>query len=132
MILSKINNQQEIYSIMTQLKNSFYSSIVQNDVFLIEISKKFSKYAEFYCLKQENEPIGFIAFYDNNQETKTAFLSMIIVSKEYQGKGVGKYLLNNVLNNLFSHNYFSKSILNLDSILFISVLNSSPESPYAI
>lgn len=117
---------------MTQLKNSFYSSIVQNDVFLIEISKKFSKYAEFYCLKQENEPIGFIAFYDNNQETKTAFLSMIIVSKEYQGKGVGKYLLNNVLNNLFSHNYFSKSILNLDSILFISVLNSSPESPYAI
>ncbi len=97
MILSKINNQQEIYSVMTQLKNSIYSSIVQNDVFLIEISKKFSKYAEFYCLKQENEPIGFIAFYDNNQETKVAFLSMIIVSKEYQGQGVGKYLLNKMI-----------------------------------
>ena len=97
MIMSKTNNQQEIYSVMARLKNSIYSSIVRNDFFLIELSKKFSKYAEFYCLKQEDEPIGYIAFYDNNQETKVAFLSMITVSKEYQGQGLGNRLLNKMI-----------------------------------
>ena len=42
----------------------------------------------------EDQITGMIAFYCNNITDKKAFLSMIVVKAEYQGKGVGGVLLN--------------------------------------
>lgn len=41
----------------------------------------------------EGELKAFISYYKNNPEKTVAFLTMILVAKDYQGKGIGKLLL---------------------------------------
>ncbi len=42
---------------------------------------------------QRNAIIGFIAIYINDYKTKTAFISLIAVKSDYQGRNIGKQLL---------------------------------------
>lgn len=48
----------------------------------------------------EGDLKGFISFYCNDSDRKRAFLSMIIVAKDYRSKGVGKLLFNASLEYL--------------------------------
>lgn len=103
MEIKKNSDENIIFSILNSLKDSFFSDSVKNEVFISDISKKFSKFAEFYYVGELDTPKGFIAFYDNNKTTKEAFLSMIIVAKECQGQGIGKRLLNIMIETCISN-----------------------------
>ena len=43
---------------------------------------------------------GFISYYNNDASKQHSFLTMILISKEYQGKGIGKLLLELSINDL--------------------------------
>ncbi len=61
-----------------------------------EMAKKFVSYGTVLEAVNEQDRIGFSAFYHNDREGKRAFLSMIAVSSEYEGKGYASRLLNEV------------------------------------
>ena len=44
-------------------------------------------------LEENAERVGFAAFYHNDRKLRRAFLSMIVVLPEYQGRGCGSRLL---------------------------------------
>lgn len=67
------------------------------DEYIALMSEKFEKYSVFIIIKEMQNVVGFAAFYCNDLLTKRAFLSMIAVNEQYDGKGYGKLLINEVL-----------------------------------
>lgn len=58
-----------------------------------EIFKKIDKYAIFFGIFDEGEPIGYAAVYVNDQENKVAFITMIGVIDNMQRQHVGSALM---------------------------------------
>lgn len=46
----------------------------------------------------ENNLAGFISFYCDNEESKEAFITMILVDKSYRGKGIAQNLITEVID----------------------------------
>ena len=65
---------------------------------------------------------GFISYYNNDEIKKNAFLTMILISKEYQGTGIGKLLLELSIKDLEKKGfkYYSLEVLknNTSAIAF--------------
>lgn len=57
-------------------------------------AEKLSQNAEFYFCMDVDCPVGLVAFYANNTENKTAYISLIGVKSPNQGQGIGRLLLN--------------------------------------
>lgn len=60
---------------------------------LKEYVDKIHNKAKIISIQQEGKLLGFIAYYDNALDKKEAYLTMLAVDKEFQGKGYGKWLL---------------------------------------
>lgn len=43
---------------------------------------------------------GFIAYYNNDESKELAFLTMILIRRDFQGRGIGKLLLEFSINDL--------------------------------
>lgn len=56
--------------------------------------EKICKYAIFLASYSEDTPCGYVAFYANDSETKSAYITMIAVHPDFHRSGVGKLLLN--------------------------------------
>lgn len=74
---------------------------------LSELAKKFAKYADVEAIYDTEELAGYVAFYCNNSESKTGYISIIVVKKEYHGKGYGSLLYNKVIEILRLKNFHS-------------------------
>lgn len=72
-------------------------SLKKGEQYRMQMAEKFIDYGNIICIKMKEEVVGFGAFYDNNQEQKEAFLSMIAVKDEYRDLGVGSMLLHEIL-----------------------------------
>jgi len=59
-----------------------------------EIIDRICKFAWFFAVYDDSDSIGYVAFYANDNETKTGYISMIGVLDTYHGKGAGSMLLN--------------------------------------
>lgn len=51
------------------------------------------KNAAIVTYYEHQELVGFIGYYKNDLITKTAFLSMLVLDEKFQGRGIGKNLL---------------------------------------
>lgn len=69
--------------------DSYTDKIIANAEFMVERDK------------------GFISYYANDLTAKKAYITMVIVNKEYRGKQIGKKLLNKVLEDLRSKGFLS-------------------------
>ena len=54
-----------------------------------------SIFEEYYI---ENKLAGFVSFYCNNEESKEAFITMVLVDKIYRGKGIAQRLIIEVID----------------------------------
>lgn len=99
MIIKRVQEYDEIFEIMNDLKNSFFSDEAKNNSFIINQAEKYSKNAIVYC-SYDKQVNGFISFYANDVDIKIGFLSMIIISKDFQGNGIGKHLMDKMLKDL--------------------------------
>lgn len=70
-----------------------FSTPVQERTGFSEYFQKIDNLACFLVAKRENEISGFSAFYMNDQEHKTAFVSLIAVAPHMQGQNIGALLL---------------------------------------
>ena len=60
---------------------------------LADYVSKIKNNAEIISITVKGVVIGCVVYYCNNLESKTSYISMLIVNKEYQGKGIGGWLL---------------------------------------
>jgi ribosomal protein S18 acetylase RimI-like enzyme len=95
--ISVISKTEEIYLILKQFSRELISLSQSDEYFLDRMSKKFCKYGTVLAVfdRQQNV-VGFAAYYDNDLQNKTGFLSMIAVELSAQKKGVGTLLLDEV------------------------------------
>lgn len=94
MELKIISGIEQIIEILTSCGNDFYNQSYNNEKAIDTLSEKFSKFGVVLALYLDNDLAGFISFYANDFDTKKAFLSMIIIRRGFQRKGVGTALLN--------------------------------------
>jgi ribosomal protein S18 acetylase RimI-like enzyme len=60
-------------------------------------NKLFEK-AEFLVSSESGKVKGFVAFYCNDQQTRIAFISFVVTSPEFRGKGLAKSLVKCILD----------------------------------
>lgn len=85
--LSQIDIQQYFEKNVDMLREMF------ERVDLIVFSAKISTYAVHFSVSDQDDIIGFMAAYCNDEESKIAYITTISISPKYQGKGLGKKLL---------------------------------------
>ncbi|MGB4205607.1 MAG: GNAT family N-acetyltransferase [Bacteroidales bacterium] len=62
--------------------------------------EKIIENAQIISLSEKGRVIAFIAYYNNDLNKKDAYLTMILVDKEYQSRGIGRNLLEFALKDL--------------------------------
>lgn len=85
------------------LKMAEQENILQNNGFLPKSSsggywEKLKQKAEFNIHVLGGVSTGFVAFYCNNNVSKEAFISLIMVAYEFRGKKIGSGLVDYVLS----------------------------------
>ena len=92
-ILSFTNSkpEQKILTFLKEVDASFQPKL-STKVDLVTYSKKLSKLANVFFATLDNKDIGIVAFYINS-DRRTAFITVIGVLPDCQGKGIGKFLL---------------------------------------
>lgn len=100
----KITNP-EIIKTYLERYNDYFNPPLTNICNLSEYAEKLGAYANNYVFKDEqNNIIGFIAFYNNDNKNKIGYLTLIVVDVLYSGKGCGNILLNEFENKCKENN----------------------------
>lgn len=89
---------RDILEAMQFCKSSMFDSDIWNQDSLEQLAKKYSENAHVAVVKVEDNIAGYVAFYCNDMESKTAYISMIVVKSEYQGLHLGGKLLDYVVS----------------------------------
>lgn len=85
--LSQVDIQQYFEKNVDMLQEMF------ERVDLVEFSEKISTNAVHFEVRDQDELVGFMAAYYNDEESKVAYITTISISPKYQGQGLGKKLL---------------------------------------
>ena len=91
--ISLLGNKDDILDALIYLGSSLFDQSVNTRKKQEELSVKYSKYANVLVLSLNNQIIGLCVYYDNDPDGNSAYISMLVVDKRYQGKGYGKVLL---------------------------------------
>ncbi|MCL2158119.1 MAG: GNAT family N-acetyltransferase [Oscillospiraceae bacterium] len=76
----------------------------------------------FYCIRQNGIIIGFMSLYMEYQRIDMAYLSVIYIKEEYRQKGIGKEILEGIIQTLLNKNIVEirlhVSLRNVESLKF--------------
>jgi len=64
-------------------------------------SEKLAKYANVLCAVDSEEICGFVVFYANDEVTHTAFITLLACARGHQGRGLGRYLMEQACGQAF-------------------------------
>jgi len=96
---------EELLQFYEKNANLFIPNLNSQVKSLYEYVDKLKKNATFLEAYDNNTLAGLVAIYLNNHETNIAFISSVIVSKEYQGKGISKILLKTAIDTATLRNF---------------------------
>jgi len=120
----------ELYNLLKEYDDQFYP-LLSLRLDLEKYSKKLSQNSTIIFFRKKEKIIGFIAFYDNNRTLGYAFISLICVLKEYQGKGIGERLMNKCISYVKNKNFKSIKLevdnKNINGLSFYSKLGFNVE-----
>lgn len=97
--LKILNDLSSIQLILHRCASSFFNQSLNAESILQCLSEKFYKNAQVVQICNDNNLVGFAAYYCNDFKDKNAFLSMIIILKEYQSMGAGGILLKHIIED---------------------------------
>ena len=92
-VYEKVTSHKEIESVMIDCSSDFFDQSINNPETIKMLASKFAEYGEFISARKEEKVAGFVAFYANDKIKCCGFLSMIIISHQFQGCGIGSGLL---------------------------------------
>lgn len=91
--LREVSNNASIKEAVELLERILMPPLTERKVDLTQYAKKLSSYGKVWCHYDMGKPVSVIAGYFNDKISKTAYLSMLSVAKEYQGKKLASSLL---------------------------------------
>ena len=86
----------EIVDCMKLCADDMFNKHMSTEENICELADKYAKYGCFFIALEGDEILGEVAFYCNDEVSRVGFLSMIVVRKNYQHKGIGYELLHKV------------------------------------
>lgn len=86
-----IDLPQNKHKIIESCDMAFSSPVSKRENYS-ELFEKIDKNAIFIAAYDE-EPMGYAAIYANNKETRTAYITLIAVKPEFQGRKIGRALM---------------------------------------
>lgn len=90
--IKKISDFNEVLKAIYAISDSHTPPLIEKIKNVEEYANKLSQNAEVYVY--ETKAINaLIAFYNNDMENKTSYITQITVNKNFQGEGLGKRLL---------------------------------------
>ena len=96
MTIRKLEKNKKAYNSLINLINKLdknYIPPISNLTDIEEYCKKLIAKAIILIISIDNKDLGLIAFYANDQISKTVYISSIGLAKEIQNQGLGKKLL---------------------------------------
>ena len=96
-VLLQYKNEDCINLILNELDvNLSFLDLSDDNIkkYLLKIDK-FSVFEKYYI---ENNLAGFVSFYCNNEETKEAFITLVLVDKNYRGMSIAQKLIIEVID----------------------------------
>ena len=92
-------NQDCINLVVKELENNPtflpFTSVESENFFL-----KIDQNAEFFKHHFDGKLVGFIACYCNNYESKKAFISLVLIDKQYRGQGISRKIFDQLFGLL--------------------------------
>jgi len=88
-----LNCYEEIETAIYTLRNDLYNQKYNDNNVIKELAEKDYKNAMVLGLEKEKHIVGLCAFYANDLVKKNAFLSMLVINKRYQNKGIGRIII---------------------------------------
>lgn len=95
----QLQGTKDIFAALNSLARDLHNQALNTPENILALAKKYSQNAVVYFVTRGGIPIGIVAFYCNDEITKTAFLSMIVVDREEQGKDIGSFLLDKIIRH---------------------------------
>lgn len=96
-LIKEVKNSKELKQIIHDYNKLFYPSIESQVNNLDNYAIKLYNYSITIKAVLDKKIVGFASFYCNDNETFTAYLTQIAVSKEVRGKKIGQLLLDEVI-----------------------------------
>ena len=91
--LQEVSNRDSVEEAVKLLEGMLVPSLSERSINLVQYSNKLSDCGKVWCHYDMGKPISIIAGYFNDIVSKTAYLSILVVSKEFQGKKLASSLL---------------------------------------
>lgn len=93
MEIVQLNTIEDVYKAYYDVKNTFEN--LENEVNIDDYLHKIFQFGKVFGVYEKNADkyFGFSAVYMNDFETKTAYITLIGVSKDYKHKHIGTKLL---------------------------------------
>lgn len=85
------NNKMDIDSIIKMCDKAFEEPVAERKIYIELLQKIYGN--GIFAFAYQNEPIAYCAFYANDVDSKSAYISLIAVRPEYQHLHIGKQLL---------------------------------------
>lgn len=95
--INRLTDPEEIMQVLDIHKDCLLS-LSKGEVYRKEMAEKYSGKGVFIIAKTEDRPVGFCAFYANDDEHHTAFISMIAVHPDFRRHHIGILLLTETFN----------------------------------
>lgn len=97
--------KEHIFSLLEKMNILSGGTLIS--VNLMEYVEKILQKATIISISQNHSLVAFIAYYDNDPEKKTAYLTMIVVDDDAKGLGYGKNLIELSIANLKKQNFIN-------------------------
>lgn len=91
--LREVFDNNAVEEAVERLEGMLVPSLTERDVNLSQYAARLSTYGKVWCHYDMGKPVSIMAGYFNDMTSKTAYLSMLAVAKEYQGKKLASSLL---------------------------------------
>ena len=91
--LREVSDNNAVEEAVERLEIMLVPSLSERDVNLAQYAEKLCIHGRVWCHYDMGKPVSIIAGYFNDMTSQTAYLSMLAVAKEYQGKKLASSLL---------------------------------------
>ena len=98
MEIQKVKGLPEILRTMYRCAEVFPNPSLKDDKLINTLAQKYAEIAEFYVMYSGTETAGFIAYYCHD-ESRNAYVSMLMVREKFQRQGIGRAFLDRVIED---------------------------------
>ncbi len=90
--------KEQVVELLNNLNHQFFGDLINSNI--EGYVDKLLTYSSLISFQKEGVLNAFIAYYDNDPANRTAYLTMLAVSSDNQGMGIGSILLKASIENL--------------------------------